>query len=49
MMPRYTVTRALGVTICAEMAASYPLAIAPEPVSEPEAAAEGEEAVAPVV
>ena len=45
----FYITRALGETTCAEMAASYPLAAAPVPVSEPEAAAEGGEAEAPVV
>lgn len=40
-------TLALGETISATMVKSYPLAIAPEPVIEPEAAVEGE--VAPVV
>ena len=45
----FYITRALGETTCAEMAASYPLAVAPAPVSEPEAATEGEGAEAPVV
>ena len=37
-------TIALGETISAEIAASYPLAVAPEPVSEPEVAVEAETA-----